>query len=485
MKDESPFVSKPTAAVGVLLVLLAIPYASPKLARFRTIALTSTTAPTAVVTNAEVHAAPSATIGEQALGASENRGSVANALPDKPVAVDPDVLAKTAGSIAIEGQESMDAFYTHLADTIGKKKDAVTRVMHYGDSVITSDYVSGTLRRKLQARFGDAGHGFILVANAWEWYFHNDVLHFASEGWTANRINGPLSKSAEYGLGGAVFRGTPGTSATFGTAINGTYGRKVSHFDVYYLAQPTGGDLEVKLTGKDPETFSTKAETVESAVHRVDVADGEAKMALRAVGKGEIKVYGVVLERDTPGVVVDALGALGARMKMWEPVPEEHLKQQFALRKPALIVLQFGTNESEDGGINAADYEKTLSGVLQKWKRAAGEHTSILVASPLDRAERDGSGRLRSNRVLMKIVELQQKVALKEGVAFWNTWKAMGGEGAMGKWLNAKPQLCSGDLTHPTPAGAEVIGDLFYKSLTAGYQGWASAHPDSPALPAD
>ncbi|MFO0667156.1 MAG: GDSL-type esterase/lipase family protein [Polyangiaceae bacterium] len=479
--------SKPTAAVGVLLVLLAIPYLSPKLARFRTISIPGAPSAAAVATTTPAAPAPPPTVGDQALGASENRSSVANALPDKPVVVDPEVLAKTAGSVAIEGDEAMHAFYMHLADTISKKDKAVTRVLHYGDSVITSDYVSGTLRRKLQTRFGDAGHGFILVANAWEWYFHNDVMHYASSGWTANRISGPLAKNAEYGLGGAVFRGVPGSSATFGTASSGTYGRKVSHFDVYYLAQPGGGDIEVKVSGEAPQTFSTKDEdagSAHAAIHRVDVADGEAKMTLRAAGRGELKVYGVALERDAPGVVVDALGALGARMKMWEPVPEEHLREQFDLRKPALIVLQFGTNESEDGGINAPEYEKTLSTVLQKWKRAA-VGASILVASPLDRAERDANGRLRSNRVLMKIVDLQQKIAAKEGVAFWNTWKAMGGEGSMGRWLNAKPQLCSGDLTHPTPAGAEVIGDLFYKALAAGYAGWSSNQKGAPPLPAE
>jgi lysophospholipase L1-like esterase len=36
--------------------------------------------------------------------------------------------------------------------------------------------------------------------------------------------------------------------------------------------------------------------------------------------------------------------------------------------------------------------------------------------------------------------------------------------------VKASPQLASWDLTHPTPAGAEVIGDLFYKALTTGYE---------------
>jgi len=37
-------------------------------------------------------------------------------------------------------------------------------------------------------------------------------------------------------------------------------------------------------------------------------------------------------------------------------------------------------------------------------------------------------------------------------------------------WVKASPQLASWDLTHPTPAGAEVIGDLLYQALLDGYE---------------
>ena len=66
-------------------------------------------------------------------------------------------------------------------------------------------------------------------------------------------------------------------------------------------------------------------------------------------------------------------------------------------------------------------------------------------------------------------------MAKESGVAFWNTFEAMGGEGSMAKWM--KTGLGGGDFTHPTPQGAEVIGDLFSKSLQTGLEAWLSAHP--------
>jgi lysophospholipase L1-like esterase len=147
-----------------------------------------------------------------------------------------------------------------------------------------------------------------------------------------------------------------------------------------------------------------------------------------------------------------------------------------ALRKPALIVLQYGTNESEYPAL-PADYEKNLARVVEKIKLAAPD-ASILIASPLDRAENVAGG-MRTKPIMKKIVAAQQNVAKTTGVAFWNTYEAMGGEGSMAKWM--RKGLGGGDLTHPTPAGAEVIGDLFFRSLQTGFEAWLSRHGDAGA----
>jgi hypothetical protein len=78
----------------------------------------------------------------------------------------------------------------------------------------------------------------------------------------------------------------------------------------------------------------------------------------------------------------------------------------------------------------------------------------------------------------MRLVELQQEIAKEHGVAFWNSWQAMGGKGAMGRWV--KRGLANADLTHPTPGGSAIIGDLFFKALMAGYDAYASKHKDAP-----
>ena len=460
-----------------MMVLLAVPYTSPALLRFRVARApwdhSLAEADLAAVT---ATSAPQLTQGETTLKASKNEATVTNALPDAPVAkaLDPQALAKTKGSIAVEDAtgHALDSFYSSLAKTRKKQPGAVTRIMHYGDSVITSDYVSGTMRRKMQADLGDAGHGFILIANPWEWYFHNDVVHGAGEGWSSSRITGPTTKDGMYGLGGVTFTGTPGASAFFGTSDKTTYGKKVSRFDVYYLETPNGGEVEAKI-GTTVEKFSTKgAEDKVSRIKSFTVPDGEAKLTLRVLS-GSPRLFGVALERDQPGVVYDALGANGARAELLGSINGSHWGEQLALRKPALVVLQYGTNESEAPGM-AANYEKTLTDVVQKI-RAASPTTSILIASPLDRAEPAEGGGARTKPIIKKLVEAQRRVAKDNGVAFWNTFEAMGGDGSMAKWM--KSGLGGGDYTHPSPQGAEIIGDLFCKALTTGLEAWSSTHP--------
>ena len=450
---------------------LGLPYASPKLRSFRVYSapwdrvIAASNEPPSSDTSA-----PVPTVGAQGLAAAVNEPTITNALPEdsNASASENDMFALAgARDVAIEDAtgHALDAFYAQLARTQKKEPGAVTRVLHYGDSVIASDYISGTMRRRLQERYGDAGHGFILIANAWQWYFHNDVTHYNSAGWEASKLAGPITPDGFYGIGGVSFRSTAGGVAYFGTAERGSYGRNVSRFDVYYLEQPSGGDLEIVRKGQPTVRISTRGDAKISRVYSLPVADGSALMQLRL--GGNTRAFGVALERDTPGVVYDAIGAHACMSAYWKQIDAAHWKEQMDLRKPALIVWQFGTNESDLWKVDIVEYESNLRLVLSKLKEAAKD-ASVLVLAPLDRAENSPNGGLQTKPVIQKLAAVQQRVARDLGFAFWNTFDAMGGEGSMARWLKTSPKLAGSDLTHPTPAGAEVIGNLLMRALIRG-----------------
>lgn len=471
-----PLLGKTTATLLVMTGVLAIPYAHPKLKRLRVVEAPWDPAEPEPRAEAASEAAPRPALstGEQKLGAAANEATITNALPEvAPVPVSE--LSQLAGmkDLPLEDPSghALDAFYASLAKTAKKEPGAITRILHYGDSVIASDYVSGTMRRRMQETFGDAGHGFILVANPWQWYFHNDVTHHNSEGWEAARLSGPIAPDGIYGLGGVSFKSVGGGIAYFGTTEKGSFGRKVSRFDVYYLEQPGGGDLELTVKGRPAERVPTKGDAKASRVHSVKVPDGSAQMSMRLVG--QTRVFGVALERDEPGVVYDALGAHAAMAVYWKQMDAAHWKEQMELRKPALIVWQYGTNESDLWKVDLVEYEANLRMVLEK-VRGAAAGVPILVMAPLDRAETSPTGGgLRTKPIVPKLVDVQRKVAIDLKLAFWNTYEAMGGDGAMARWVKTNPKLGGGDLTHPTPAGAEVLGDGLARAVMAGYGAWA------------
>src|SRR5262249_2001096 len=93
----------------------------------------------------------------------ENTASAA-ALPSsnsaEMVAEPPPVGGTCADQLIEDPARAMDLFNAALARTDAKEPGAITRISHYGDSPITNDGITGTVRELLQEKFGDSGHGF-------------------------------------------------------------------------------------------------------------------------------------------------------------------------------------------------------------------------------------------------------------------------------------------------------------------------------------
>lgn len=492
---------KPVRAFGAFVALAAIPYAHPKLASLRLI--TWGNGPVdAPIADGPTGITPE--YGELTLKEAENEkppiledhgetpqlvaaAPVGPGAPAASASAAPPVLSDLAKAVGANYRtiedpsgHAMQAFWASLEKTEKGAPGAITRVAHYGDSLIVSDFMSSTLRRRFQQRFGDAGHGFLLMAKPWAWYFHQDVSYWSSDGWKVHRIVNPRIGDELYGYGGATFRALEGgVKSSFGTAkpVPGepknekeAFGRRVSRFEVHYLEQPEGGSFDLVLDGKKAQTVSTRLKPGEPkrlAIAKVAADDGEHTLEVRAHGGAEARFFGVVLERDVPGVVWDALGVNGGRARILDVNDDGHWAESLRARAPALVILQYGTNESEDTGYPTEQYESTLEAVLKQVKAALPE-SSCLVVGAMDRAGY-GSGGMETRPIIPKLVDSQRKIAFKVGCAFWDTYQAMGGSGAMGRWSKATPKLGGGDLTHPTLAGATLLGDLLYAALTNGY----------------
>jgi hypothetical protein len=373
----------------------------------------------------------------------------------------------------VDSAGSLAPFYRALARTEKGEASAVTRISFHGDSLIASDYVSATLRRKFQKKFGDSGHGFVLMADPWPAYFHNDVFRFTSKGFNVRRIVGPYSSDGLYGFGGVSFEAPPGVRARFGTVESGDFGRNVSRFRLFYLRQPHGGQLQVNVDGQLHSTVDTRAVAKAGGVHDVAVSDGPH--LFEVVTKSSMtRTFGVVLERDRPGVVLDAVGIQGARIRFLDKQDDAHWAEQLRFRGPDLLVYLFGANESIDGvAYSMEEYHDTMKAVLLQAK-AAVPNAGCLVLAAMDRARLEGQA-VVTVPIIPSLVEVQEATAREVGCAFWNTYQAMGGKGSMAKWV--LKGLGQADMTHPSGYGSEVLGNWIFQALMAGYRDHQGSTP--------
>jgi lysophospholipase L1-like esterase len=471
--DGNGLSSRAAGALATLALLVGLPYAVPGLHRLRV--LTPLPEGASLITPPPA-AAPAASVGETRLvlettEQDELRQPEVVVIPAAAREAIPAVAAeqKPPRSLEDPSGHAMDPFFAALLAVERKEARSIARITYFGDSIVASDFVTGTLRRRLQKRFGDAGHGFMLMANPWPGYFHNDVVRFAAPGWQVSRVVGPFAKDGLYGLGGVSFRSEgPGMLSRFSTTTSGTFGRSVSRFVIDYLQQPGGGSLAIKIDGQPQEPLDTRGETTKSALKAFAVPDGPHELEVHALG-ANVRAFGVWMERDEPGVVLDAIGIQGCRIRFLDQSDDAHFAEQLRMRDPQLTVFEYGMNESEDGELYPLDqYEATMKAVLVQVKAALPKAACLLVG-PLDRSEKKGDG-FRSRPVIPKLAAIQRKVAAEVGCGYWDTLEAMGGFGAMAIWYQRG--LGGADLAHPSSAGAEVLGNWVYLALMEGYEAY-------------
>jgi len=382
------------------------------------------------------------------------------------VRIDPAEYADLA--VEIENPEALRPFFAALEATARRDDGAVTRIGHYGDSSIATDLITSTARRNFQRRFGDAGHGFHLITRGTMPYRHRNVFHRASGEWQLRQITMGQDRQGQYGYGGVSFSPRSEARALYGTADEGHIGRSVSRFEILYRQEPRGGRLRYRVDNGQFTVLDTSGDASDQ-VARIEVPDGPHRLELRGGGGGPVKVYGVVLERDGPGVVYDSMGLVGARARRLLNYDQGHIRAQLDQRDLDLMVLGFGGNEADDPIRSTENrYEPEFAAVIRRM-RAERPDMACIVFGPLDQAARDDHGRIRTMATIPVIVGAQRNAARREGCAFFDTYQAMGGEGAMATWVRSNPRLAMSDFRHATPEGYQVIGNLFYKALLKAF----------------
>lgn len=368
----------------------------------------------------------------------------------------------------IVGVEALDYYYGQLTLTELKRPGAITRASQWGDSVLGGDGLTDAMRKRMQGRFGDSGHGFHVLARYSVGYRHLGVRYEDRGGWDSCLVIFKCRPDARYGYGGVSSASNGSGRSVWKTTREG-FGSSASRFELWYAKYANGGGFEVKVDGQVAAVIDTRSDQLGDGVEIIRFPDGEHELEVNAVGGGPARGYGVVIERETPGVVWDELSLIGSFTQRLDYQEPNHLAGQVKHRDVDMMVFMLGGNDVQRPDIkrNPRPYEEEYLRVIRKF-RAGKPQASCLIMSLIDHGERIGQS-IRTRPVVPAIVEAQQRVAAEVGCGFFNTFEAMGGMNSIERLYRAKPRLAAADFIHPTAAGQAVIATLAYRALMKGY----------------
>lgn len=398
------------------------------------------------------------------------RQSSSNPLEEEQQRLKPDAgRITTEAHPQVDENMALDPFYTALLRTEQQQQGAVTQVLHYGDSPTTADLITADLRALFQKQFGDAGHGFALIAKPWAWYGHRGI-EVRGSGWKMDAANQIQLRDGFFGLGGVSFRGSDGALARI-TLNDGSH----QGVEVSYLKQPEGGSFVLYAEDQPLGSIDTHSDVNEPGYSAYPLSEGSKHFEIKDV-HGRVRLFGIRFGKQTPGVVYNSLGLNGASVTvLGRQMNEAHWAAELQHARPDLVILNYGTNESVYASYVDSSYELELRLAIGRLKRAL-PGSSIMIMSPMDRGIRSDSGEIVTVPALHRLINIQQRVAAETQCAFYNTFQAMGGPGTMGRWYQAEPRLVGADFIHPMPAGAKMIGSLLYRSLMVGYNSYKLRH---------
>ncbi len=366
-------------------------------------------------------------------------------------------LVMAAPKNLIDPAHVLDSFYASLLE------GGTTTILHYGDSPTTADLITADARNMLQQEYGNAGTGFVLMARPWAWYNHRGVEMSASN-WKIDIAGISELRDGLNGLGGVSFQGAPGAVANW-KLKDSTH----TDLEVAYLAQPGGGEFTISAEDEPLGTISTSAEERIPAFAHFAIPAGASHFELR-VTQGPVRLYGADFRKPGPGIVYSSLGINGANVTLLShALNGQHWTGQLRHYKPDLVIVNYGTNESGFPKFIDSTWGREMREVVRRL-RTALPGVAVLLMSPMDRGEKKETGEIDTLASIPRLVSTEQKVALETGVAFFNTFEAMGGQGTMGRWYQSEPRLVGADYIHPMPAGAKIVGQLLVAALREGFR---------------
>lgn len=366
-------------------------------------------------------------------------------------------------------RRNLGRFFERWAEVARGHSKRSLRIAVYGDSNLTMDGLTAMLRRAFQARYGDAGHGFVALGRPWAWYRHKDVVHGLYESmWHSYATTTDPAPDNRMGFSGiAAESRQAGALSWVGTAdADAPVGKAASRFGVYYLKMPGGGPFEIRLDGKTVREVPTRSKDYELGHEELTAEDGAHKIAFLA--KGTVRLLGATLERDPVSVTVDSLGVGSLNAWALARLDTAVNRAMLSHRDYDLVIFLVGTN------MYALEKHHEWMGRVLRHHRLATPNLPVLLMSPPD-ITLGNHGQKTDPRIVTVAGQLHD-IAREHGTAYWDFRAAMGGDRSIVTFR--KKKWAQADLIHFTDDGSFFMGRRLLLALWKGFLGELDAKPD-------
>lgn len=364
----------------------------------------------------------------------------------------------------IENRDYLEPVFEKLfaQRTQGGKK---INIVHIGDSHILGNFLTREVRERLQREFGDAGRGLLFPYKLAQSNGAKDFLAETNCRWVGANCQRDLSPETNFGAAGFKLT-TTNPRAELTLRLRDTATAESMLFTKVTVFQRKTA-LEYDLEVRDETTNQVAQLFIEDDYARSYFFDrpvGSVTIAAKKTSAQEktLTIDGISIENELSGVLYHSIGVNGA--KYMDFARAKYFARQVADLEPDLVVLSFGTNESQgntDPGYMRRTMELLTSQILER-----SPSTRILLTTPADSYLR-GKG---LNPYMAVTSEAIRKFAREKGFALWDLYQFTGGENSSVYWKSYN--LMTSDSVHYTKYGYALQGKLLYQSLVKGYNGF-------------
>ncbi len=337
----------------------------------------------------------------------------------------------------------LKGFYEKLMQLRSGLRQRVS-IYQIGDSHIQSGYFPGTARSSLQKYFGNAGRGLVFPLRLAGTNQPDDYRISSTGGFSRN--------NNERGICGYALNSSGTGNLELST--NSFFSSDPSFDLLSIISSKPGLSVETKTGTREVVDLSLDAYRYQT------IAWEQPQKSASLNIKGEAStLYGLMLEKDQPGLLYHSTGINGAGF--YNLLDSPKLFEQIGILNPDLIVISLGTNDAQ-GTYRNEVFNANLNRFM-KQIRQYNPTTPVLFTLPPDSQKR-----AKHNADLAKVEKVIMDYAKDNGCAWWDLSDVMGGKGSVLKWR--KEQMASKDLLHYTPKGYMLQGYLFYQAFVKSYK---------------